>query len=77
VTRERMYLDTMDGVYKNARKVIVDTKGSGNVLYLPIDKLIAPSSQALTGSADGTVPTTRLPEVQVTTPDDSGRARIR
>ena len=77
VTRERIYLETMEEVYKNARKVIVDTKGAGNMLYLPIDKLIAPGSQALAGPADGTVPTTRLPEVQVTTPDDSGRARIR
>src|SRR5580698_8706019 len=75
VTRERMYLDTMQEVYKNSHKVIVDTKGSGNMLYLPIDKLIAPGSVA--GPADGTVPTTRLPEVQVTTPDESGRARIR
>ena len=75
VTRERIYLGTMEEVYKNARKVIVDTKGAGNMLYLPIDKLIAPGSVA--GPADGTVPTTRLPEVQVTTPDDSGRARIR
>jgi len=57
--------------------IFEDTKGTGNMLYLPIDKLIANGSQALAGPADGTVPTTRLPEVQVTTPDDSGRARIR
>src|SRR3984957_4617264 len=30
VTRERMYLETMENVYKNSRKVIVDTKGGGN-----------------------------------------------
>jgi modulator of FtsH protease HflK len=28
VTRERMYLETMENVYKNSRKVIVDTKGA-------------------------------------------------
>jgi membrane protease subunit HflK len=78
VTRERMYLQTMEDVYRNARKVIVDTKGPGNMLYLPIDKLIAPGSQALVNPSDGTVPTTRLPEVQVTTPEDSAaRARVR
>jgi modulator of FtsH protease HflK len=75
VTRERMYLDTMTGVYKSARKVVVDTKGSGNLLYLPIDKLIAPGSAALANPSDTAVPTTRLPEVQVSTPDDSARAR--
>jgi membrane protease subunit HflK len=75
VTRERMYLDTMDQVYKNAHKVIVDTKGSGNMLYLPLDKLL-PSAQALSGSNDGaTVPATRLPEVQVTPAEDPARAR--
>src|ERR1700691_1889867 len=53
VTRERMYLDTMDQVYKNARKVIVDTKGAGNMLYLPIEPLLPPVTQPLAGSRDG------------------------
>src|ERR1700677_4423523 len=76
VTRERMYLDTMDQVYKNARKVIVDTKGAGNMLYLPIDKLLPPGTQPLGGANDGgTVPAARLPEVQVSPPEDPARAR--
>ena len=43
VTRERMYLETMENVYKNSRKVIVDTKG-GNSMHVSAasDKLIAP-----------------------------------
>jgi len=73
VTRERMYLDTLEDVYKNARKVVVDTKGSGNVLYLPIDKLIAAGSTALNSSDAQATP--RLPEVQVSTSDDSARSR--
>ncbi|MBE2259222.1 MAG: FtsH protease activity modulator HflK [Candidatus Accumulibacter sp.] len=40
VTRSRMYLDTMQQVYSNTSKVMVDTKGQGNLLYLPLDKLI-------------------------------------
>jgi modulator of FtsH protease HflK len=40
VTRERMYLDTMQQVLENSSKVVVDTKGSGNMLYLPLDKLM-------------------------------------
>jgi modulator of FtsH protease HflK len=76
VTRERMYLDTMDQVYKDARKVVVDTKGAGNMLYLPIDKLLPPGTQPLAGSSDGgTVPAARLPEVQVSPPEDPARAR--
>ena len=76
VTRERIYLDTMDQVYKNGRKVIVDTKGAGNMLYLPIDKLLPPGTQPLAGSSDsGAAAPTRLPEVQVTPAEDPARAR--
>jgi modulator of FtsH protease HflK len=78
VTRERMYLDTMEEVYKNSRKVIVDTKGSGNMLYLPLDKLLAPGSGTSSSSSDNlTVPSTRIPEVQVTAPEDPARRGVR
>ena len=41
VTRQRMYLETMQKVFESTSKVMVDTKGSGNMLYLPLDKIIA------------------------------------
>ena len=40
VTRQRMYLETMQQVYSNTSKVMVDGKGQGNLLYLPLDKLM-------------------------------------
>lgn len=40
VTRERMYLDTMQQVYGNVSKVLVDTKQGSNMLYLPLDKVM-------------------------------------
>ena len=40
VTRQRLYLETVENVLSNSKKVVLDTKGSGNMLYLPIDKLI-------------------------------------
>ena len=40
VTRSRMYLETVQQVYANTSKVMVDAKGSGNLLYLPLDKLM-------------------------------------
>ena len=40
VTRQRMYLDTMQQVFANTSKVMVDAKGQGNLLYLPLDKLM-------------------------------------
>ena len=39
VTRERMYLDTMQQVMSNTSKVMVDQKGGNSLLYLPLDKL--------------------------------------
>ena len=40
VTRDRLYLDAIEEVYSNANKVIVDSDGSGNLMYLPINELI-------------------------------------
>lgn len=43
VTRSRMYLETMQQIYANTSKVMVDAKGQGNLLYLPLDKLMQAS----------------------------------
>jgi membrane protease subunit HflK len=40
VTRERMYLDTMQQVLSSTSKVIVDQKSGNSLLYLPLDKLL-------------------------------------
>jgi len=40
VTRQRLYLETMEEVLASVPKVIVDTEGTGNLLYLPLDKLL-------------------------------------
>ncbi|MDR2451758.1 MAG: FtsH protease activity modulator HflK [Candidatus Accumulibacter sp.] len=47
VTRQRLYLETMQQVYANSAKVLVDAKGQGNLLFLPLDKLL----QAAAGAA--------------------------
>ena len=39
VTRQRLYLDTMQTVLGNTTKVMVDVSGGNNVLYLPLDKI--------------------------------------
>jgi modulator of FtsH protease HflK len=77
VTRERMYLETMENVYKNSRKVIVDTKGSNSMMYLPLEKLISQSPQSISNPNDTLMvaPQTRLPEIQVTPVEDPARAR--
>ncbi len=76
VTRERMYLEAMENVYKNSRKVIVDTKNGNSMMYLPLDKLIAPGPQSIALPNDTmTVPAARIPDVQVSPPEDPARAR--
>ena len=40
VTRDRLYIDTMQQVYSNVSKVMVDSRANSNLLYLPLDKLM-------------------------------------
>ena len=40
VTRDRLYIDTMQQVYGNVSKVMVDSRNNSNLLYLPLDKLM-------------------------------------
>jgi modulator of FtsH protease HflK len=40
VTRERMYLETVQQIMQNTSKVLVDQKGGQNLLYLPLDKIM-------------------------------------
>jgi len=64
VTRDRLYLDTMQQVFQNTSKVYVDSRSANNLLYLPLDKLIqqvgagsGAGSSASAGS-NGTFPPT-------------------
>ncbi|MPY25227.1 FtsH protease activity modulator HflK [Shewanella psychropiezotolerans] len=43
VTRERLYLDAMQIVLSGTSKVLVDSKNSNNMMYLPLDKLMQKS----------------------------------
>jgi membrane protease subunit HflK len=40
VTRERLYLETVESVLSSSSKVMVDTKRGNNLMYLPLDKII-------------------------------------
>lgn len=40
ITRERLYLETMETVLSNTTKVFIDQQGGNNILYLPLDKII-------------------------------------
>jgi membrane protease subunit HflK len=40
VTRDRMYIETMQQIFANTSKVLIDSKNGNNLLNLPLDKLI-------------------------------------
>ncbi len=67
VTRERIYLDTMQQILGSTSKVIIDQKGGQNLLYLPLDQLMKMSTQGgaeARVSAAETAPTTAPEQVQ-------------
>ena len=49
VTRDRLYLETMQQVYSNVTKLMVDSRSGSNLLYLPLDRLLQGGAPA--GSA--------------------------
>ncbi|MBL8379188.1 MAG: FtsH protease activity modulator HflK [Burkholderiales bacterium] len=51
VTRERMYLETVQQVFANTSKVMVDVKAGSQLLYLPLDKLMQAGGTAAAGLA--------------------------
>jgi membrane protease subunit HflK len=72
VTRQRLYLETMEQVLGSSTKVIVDTKGTGNMIYLPLDKLLEQRGQTRTTAESP--PTIRLEDgSSVETPDPRER----
>ena len=69
VTRDRLYIDTMQQVYSNVSKVMVEARSGSNLLYLPLDKLI--QQAAPSGAAASVVPQA-VPSAAL--PTDSGAA---
>jgi modulator of FtsH protease HflK len=61
VTRQRLYFETMEEVFGNTNKVLVDTKGTGNMIYLPLDKLTEGRTRTLTLDEQRQMPATVQP----------------
>jgi membrane protease subunit HflK len=74
VTRDRLYLDTMQQVLTNTSKVLIDQKGGNNLLYLPLDKLMQMSGQpGMPEAAPVTLPTQEAAPASV--PESTARSR--
>ena len=76
VTRDRLYIEAIEEVYRNSNKVIVDSESSGNLMYLPLDQL-SRSGNARQGGGDSgqssSPPTSSSQESEYRT--DDGRQR--
>ena len=61
VTRERIYIETMQQILSSTSKIMMDYRGGGNLLYLPLDKIMqqggAPAPEA--GAAPRAEPPTQ------------------
>jgi membrane protease subunit HflK len=75
VTRDRMYVDTMQQIFANTTKVMVDSRNSNQLLYLPFDKLMQQVTQD--AMAPRAVPLTPAPEVPAATGDTRTRDSLR
>ena len=40
MTRERLYIETMESVLSRSSKVMLDTEGGNNLVYLPLDRIL-------------------------------------
>jgi membrane protease subunit HflK len=81
VMRDRMYIETMQQMLTNSSKILLDAKGSGNMLYLPLDKIMqmsagTPPEAAAAGSKQTLVEPTANPDPAART-RDALRARER
>jgi membrane protease subunit HflK len=72
VTRDRLYIETMQQVYGNVAKVIIESRQGSNLLYLPLDKIMQqvaqggaaqaqPDSSASSPSASSSTPSSGIP----------------
>jgi len=69
VTRDRLYVESMQQIYSNVTKVLVDSRQGSNLLYLPLDRLMqmtgtagaASTDAGLSGNAGPTTSTTPMP----------------
>jgi modulator of FtsH protease HflK len=80
VTRERLYLETIEAVLTQASKVLVDVQGTNNLLYLPLDRLLRPGEAPGTSGgtrATGGVLSETLPGASASVDDGAAIPRLR
>ena len=77
VTRERLYIEAIETVYGNSNKVLLDSEASGNLMYLPIDKLIEHGRREEEKTNSGGTPLSQSSQNQTGRTSESPRLRGR
>lgn len=72
VTRDRIYVDAMRDIYQNVTKVYVDQKSGSNLLYLPLDKIVASTQAAAKSEADSAAPASSAAAASTLAPNTAG-----
>lgn len=66
VTRQRMYIEAIEEIMQKSKKIILDTKsGNGNMIYLPLDKLMERNAARAAPAASAPAANEELPTVTV------------
>lgn len=74
VTRDRLYIESMQQIYANTTKVLVESRQGGNMLFLPLDRIL---QQVAAGGAAAPAEATPAPAPPATAPNPSTDARNR
>ena len=81
VTRDRLYLESMQQIYSNVTKVLVESRQGSNLLYLPLDKIMSGinGATAANAAAEPAAPaaSSTAPATTRVVPNPSGDARSR
>ena len=79
VTRDRLYLESMQQIYSNVTKVLVESRQGSNLLYLPLDKIMGSvgAAAAPAASADAATAAPAAPATVRVVPAPAGDARSR
>ncbi|MBP8039557.1 MAG: FtsH protease activity modulator HflK [Aeromonadaceae bacterium] len=76
LTRERIYLDTMEEIYSKVNKVVVDLpEGNNSMIYLPLDKLVSGKTGDAIRQSAPAAPTPRAPADELTS-ETMGQASV-
>jgi len=87
VTRDRLYIETMQQIYSNVTKILVDSRQGSQLLYLPLDKIMQQVGQGASSTVPSSPPADANAQSAVSTPAppsgvdsrtrDNGRSRDR